>query len=77
MTYEPCVSNKRFQIVDGTLLQVAGMGSIKLEPIGLLTQVLHVPKVFISLVSIQKLAKMSEYRIVFDNFDVFLYNKVH
>ena len=77
MSYEPCVSDKRVQTTDGTLLQVAGIGSIKLEPIGLLTQVLHVLTIFISLVSAQKLAKMSEYRIVFDNFDAFLYNKVH
>ena len=77
LSYEPCVSDKKVQTADVTLLQVAGIGRIKLEPIGLLTQVLHVPKLFISLVSIQKLAKMREYRIVFDNFDAFLYNKVH
>ena len=77
ISYELCVSDKMVQTADGTLLQVAGIGSVKLEPIGLLTQVLHVPRIFISLVSIQKLAKMSEYRIIFADFDAFLYNKVH
>ena len=77
ISYEPCVSDKMVQTGDGTLLQVAGIGSVKLDPIGLLTQVLHVPKIFISLVSVHKLAKISEYRIIFDNFDAFLYNKVH
>ena len=75
ISYEPCVLDKMDQTADGTLHQVAGIGSVKLEPIGLLTQVLYVPKLLISLVSFQKLAKMSEYRITFDNFDVFWYKR--
>ena len=35
------------------------------------------PKIFINLLSVQKLAKKSEKRIIFNNFDVFLHNKVH
>ena len=44
ISYEPCVSDKMDQTANGTLHQVAGIGSVKLEPIGLLTQVLFVLK---------------------------------
>ena len=47
ISYEPCGPNKRVQVADDTLLRVAGIGSIRIEPIGLLTQVLHVPKLLL------------------------------
>ena len=72
ISYEPCAQDKRVQIDDGTLLRVAGIGSNRLEPISLLTQVLHVPKLFISLVYVQILARIGVYRTIFYNFDVFL-----
>ena len=33
-----------------------------MSPIGLLTSVLHVPKLFVSLISTKKIAKMNEYQ---------------
>ena len=61
VSYEPWCTNKNVQIADGTLLRVAGISSIQIAPIGLLTHVLHVPKLFASLLSVQKIAKMDEY----------------
>ena len=46
------------------LLREAGIGSVKLHPIGLLTHVLHLPKLIVSLISVQKIAKMNEYMII-------------
>ena len=77
ISYELCAPDKRVATADGTHLQVIGIGSIRLEPIGLLTQVLHVPKQYIILVSVQRFTRTGEYRIIFDNFNAFLYNKVH
>ena len=77
MSYEPCSADKRVQMVDGTLLVIVGIGSIKMTPIGLLTHILHVPKLYMSLISVQKLAKMNEYQIMFNDVDVFLCNKVY
>ena len=77
ISYELCAPDKRVETADGTHLQVIGIGSIRLEPIGLLTQVLHVPKLYIILVSVQRFTRTGEYRIIFDNFNAFLYNKVH
>ena len=42
----------------------------------ILYYVLHVPRLFVNLVLIQRIAKLDEYRIIFDDLDVFLYNKV-
>ena len=47
------------------------------EPIGLLSRLLHVPKLFVSLVSVQRIAKLREYEILFDDIDVVLCNKVN
>ena len=44
ISYEPYVSDKKVQTTNDTFLQVAGIGGIRLDLIGLLTQVLHVPK---------------------------------
>ena len=51
-SYIHCGSNRRVQIVDETCLVVAGIGTINLEPVGKLEHELHVPKLFISLVSV-------------------------
>ena len=59
------------QTADGTLLTVAVIGSIHVETIGLLSRVLHMPKLFMSIVSAQ-IAKLDEYRIIFDDTNVFL-----
>ena len=50
VSYEPCVTGKNVQTVDGTLLEEAGVGSMYVVPIGLLSKVLHVPTLFVNLV---------------------------
>ena len=61
----------------GTLLEVARIGSMHVEHIGLLSRVLHLPKIFVSLVSIQRVAKLNKFRIIFEDIDAILCNKVH
>ena len=51
------------------------MEEIKLEPIGIIKDVLYVPKLCISLVSVKKLKKILEISICFDDYS-FLINKV-
>ena len=75
-SYEPVALGKHVQTADGTLLPVIGIGAIPLQPIGLITHVLHVPKLFVSLVSIQRLAKLKNYSILFDDLDAYLCSKV-
>ena len=75
-SYEPIAPGKHVQTADGTLLPVAGLGTMHIQPIGLLTHVLHVPKLFVNLISVQRLAKLTEYRIVFDDLDAYLCHKV-
>ena len=38
---------------------------------------LHVPKLFVSLVSVQRLAKLTNYSIIFDDLDAYLCSKVN
>ena len=71
------VTQPQEKISYGTLLVVAGIGSVNIVPQRILTHVLHVPKLFVSLVSVQGLAKLDEYRIIIDDIDVLWYNKVH
>ena len=53
-----CVKmHKHIHIADGTFLKVVGIGSIKLATIGLLTNVVYVPNIFLSLISVQKIVK--------------------
>ena len=75
-SYEPISPGKHVQTADGTLLPVAGLGTMHIQPIGLLTHVLHVPKLFVNLISVQRLAKLTEYRIFFDDLDAYLCHKV-
>ena len=76
ITYEKIIPGKHVQTADGTLLPVIGIGNIKMQPIGILTNVLHIPKLFVSLISVQRLAKIKEYNILFDDLDAYLCNKV-
>ena len=57
-SYNPCPNNRKVQTADRTLLIVLGIGVISLEPIGKLEHVLHVPQLFISLISVQKVASL-------------------
>ena len=75
-SYNPCPNNRKVQTADGTLLAVLGIGVISLEPIGKLEHVLHVPQLFISLISVQKVASLYPYKIEFDGLNAFLCNKV-
>ena len=42
-SYNPCAGNKKVKLVDGLLLESAGMGTIKLTSLITLYDVLHVP----------------------------------
>ena len=75
-SYTPCPNNKNVQIADGTLLVVSGIGTLNLDPIGKLEHVLHVPQLFVSLVSVQKLGSIQPYKIEFDGLNAFLCDKV-
>ena len=75
-SYELVAPGKYVQTADGTLLPVIGIGAINLQPIGLITRVLHVPKLFVSLVYVQRLAKLKNYSILFDDLDAYLCSKV-
>ena len=54
-TYTLSPSNKKIAVVNGSLATVAGFGDIYITPTLILKNVLHVPKLSASLVSIQKL----------------------
>ena len=54
-----------------------GISSVNLKPQGTLHHVLYVSRLFLNLVSIQRLTKLDEYRIIFDDVDAFLLKKVH
>ena len=74
-SYEILAPGKNVQTVDGTLLPVVGFGSMKMQPIGTIINVLNVPKLFINLISIQRLASLREYNILFDDVDAYLCHK--
>ena len=54
-TYTPSPSNKKITVANGSLATVAGFGDIYIIPTLILKNVLHVPKLLASLVSIQML----------------------
>ena len=76
-SYEKIAPGKHVQTADGTLLQVIGIGNMNIQPIGNITNVLHVPKLFVSLISVQRLAKIKEFNILFNDIDAYLCHKVH
>ena len=55
---------------------ISMLSTILLDPIGKLEHVPHVPQLFISLISVQKVASLYPYKIEFDELNTFLYNKV-
>ena len=57
-SYTPCPNNKNVHTADGTLFVVFGIGTLNLDPMGKLEHVLHVPQLFFSLISVQKLASI-------------------
>ena len=66
-TYSPCPSNKKISTADGSLITVAGEGNIQISPSMTLNNVLHIPKLSTSLISIQKLTKDLSCNVIFDN----------
>ena len=75
ITYSPCASNRKVQSADGSMLTVESIGRVKIDIFGILEDVLHIPKLCINLVSVQKLAKLPKYSIIFDNDECFLIHK--
>ena len=65
VSYEPCTIGQNIQIADGTLLELAQISSIHIELIGSLSTVVHDPKLFISLVLVQRIAKLDKFHIIF------------
>jgi hypothetical protein len=66
-TYSPCPSNKKIATADGTLVTVAGIGDIQINHFITLKRVLHVPKLFVNLISIQKLTSDLSCSVTFQN----------
>ena len=64
-TYSPCPSNKKIATADCTLVIVACIGNIKINPFVTLKSVLHVPKLSTNLVSIQKVTNGISCIIIF------------
>ena len=73
---ESMIPGKHVQTANGTLLPVVGIGTMNIDPLGTIYNVLYVPKLFVSLVSVQRLAKMKEYNILFDDIHAYLCHKV-
>ena len=77
MSYETIAPVKHVQTANGTLLSVMGIVTINLQPMRLITHVLHVRKLFVSLVYVQRLAKLTDYSILFYDLDAYLCSKVN
>ena len=75
-SYESTIPGRHVQTADGTLLPVVGIGTMNIVPLGKIYNVLYVPKLFVSLVLVQRLAKMKEYNILFDDIHAYLFHKV-
>ena len=71
-TYTPSPSNKKFAVANGSLAIIASFKDIYITPTLILKNVLHVPKLLASLVSIQKLTHdLKCYAIFFPSYCVF------
>ncbi|CAJ2635918.1 unnamed protein product [Trifolium pratense] len=56
-SYSPCAGNHKIKIADGSFSAIAGKGSVVLSPSLTLKDVLHVPNLSCSLMSVSKLAQ--------------------
>ena len=54
-SYTPCPSNKKISTADGSLMIAAGQGEFQISPSITQKNVLHIPKLPVSLISIKKL----------------------
>ncbi|KAK2433017.1 putative mitochondrial protein [Trifolium repens] len=75
-TYSPCPSNKKIATADGTLITVAGQGDVQINHSMTLKNVLHIPKLAINLISIQKLTQDLSCNVIFHNLDCVLQDKI-
>lgn len=66
-TYSPCPSNRKVTTANGSSITVAGLGNVKISPFVTLRNVLHVPKLFTNLISIQKLTQDLCCNVIFHN----------
>ena len=57
LSYRPCSGKQKVQVADKKLTRVSGKGNVSLSLKSTLTYVLHVPKMFYNLLSINKLKK--------------------
>ena len=64
-TYSPCSGLEKIKIADGSFSPIAGKGLIKLSENIDLKSVLHVPKLVCNLLSVSKLTKESNCRVIF------------
>lgn len=64
-TYTPCPGNKKIKTVDGTLISIAGKGTVKPTPTMTLHSVLHVPKLSVSLLSIKQVTSQLNCKVTF------------
>jgi len=71
-SYKPCARNLKTKVAAGSLLAVAGKGSIVLSPLLTIQDVLHVPNFSCNLLSVSKLTKNKICQtLFFDNHCVF------
>jgi len=56
-SYTPCPSNKKISTADGSLMTAAGQGEVQISLSITLKNVLHIPKLSVSLISIKKTHK--------------------
>ena len=77
LSYETIAQGKHVQTADSTLLPVIGIGKMNIQPIEKITNALHVPNLFVSLIYVQRLSKMKDHNILFDDIDAYLCHKVH
>ncbi|CAJ2662733.1 unnamed protein product [Trifolium pratense] len=56
-SYSPCAGNQKIKVADGSFSAIVGKGSVVLSPMLTLKNVLHVPNLSCSLMSVSKLAQ--------------------
>ncbi|CAJ2656645.1 unnamed protein product [Trifolium pratense] len=64
-SYSPCAGNHKIKIADGSFSAIAGKGSVVLSPSLTLKDVLHVPNLSCSLMSVSKLAQDRNCQTIF------------
>ncbi|TYH91972.1 hypothetical protein ES332_A13G150700v1 [Gossypium tomentosum] len=65
VSYTPFSSNRKITIADGSVSTVAGQSDIAINKALTLSNVLHIPKLFTNILSIQKITKGSNCSVVF------------